>query len=160
MSRQACADVARALDVPERLRRAAPEGVGKNADVLVGSDRILASVCEAIIGSAYLAFGIERVAPAVVRAFEDQVEDAIENPVDYKSLLQETLARRSELVSYRIVETSGPAHARDFVAVAQVAGEEIGRGAGKTKKAAEQEAASQALERVEEEWPPEPGKAA
>jgi ribonuclease-3 len=54
---------------------------------------------------------------------------------------------------------SGPAHDRDFVAVAEVAGEQIGQGAGKTKKAAEQEAASQALERVEEEWPPDPGKA-
>jgi ribonuclease III len=159
VSRQACADVARELGVPERLRHVAPDGVGKNAEVLVGSDRILASVCEAIIGAAYLAFGMERVAPAVVEAFAAQVDDAIENPVDYKSLLQETLARRSELVSYRIAEASGPAHDRDFVAVAEAAGEEIGRGAGKTKKAAEQEAASHALERVEEEWPPDPGKA-
>jgi ribonuclease-3 len=160
VSRQACAEVARELEVPDRLRAAAPQGVGKNADVLVGSDRILASICEAVIGAAYLAFGMERVAPAVVDAFSAQVEDAIEHPVDYKSILQETLARRSELVAYRIVEASGPAHDRDFVAVADVSGEEIGRGAGKTKKAAEQEAALQALERVEEEWPPEPGKAA
>jgi ribonuclease-3 len=159
VSRQACADVARELDIPDRLRGKAPEGVGKNAEVLVGSDRILASVCEAVIGASYLAFGLERVAPAVVEAFAEQVEDAIENPVDYKSLLQETLARRSELVTYRVVETTGPAHDRGFVSVAEVSGEEIGRGAGKTKKAAEQEAASLALERVEEEWPPEPGKA-
>ncbi len=159
VSRQACAEVARELGVPERLQTMAPDGVGKNAAVLVGSDRILASVCEAIIGAAYLAFGIERVAPAVVDAFAQQVEDALEHPVDYKSLLQESLARRSELVGYRIVEASGPAHDRDFVAVAEVAGEQIGRGSGKTKKAAEQEAASQALERVEEEWPPEPGRA-
>jgi ribonuclease-3 len=159
VSRQACADVARMLGVPERLRASAPEGVGKNAEVLLGSDRILASVCEAVIGAAYLAFGIERVAPAVVDAFSTQISDALDNPVDYKSLLQETLARRSELVSYRIVVATGPAHDRDFVAVAEVSGEEIGQGAGKTKKAAEQEAASQALERVEEEWPPDPGKA-
>jgi len=159
VSRLACAEVARELGVPDRLRERAPDGVGKNAEVLIGSDRILASVCEALIGAAYLAFGMKRVAPAVVEAFSEQVEDAIENPVDYKSLLQETLARRSELVAYRIVRASGPAHDRDFIAVAEVAGEEIGRGQGKTKKAAEQEAASQALERVEEEWPPEPGKA-
>ena len=155
VSRQACADVARELGVPERLQEVAPEGVGKNAEVLVGSDRILASVCEAVIGAAYLTFGMERVAPAVVDAFAAQVEDAIENPVDYKSLLQEMLARRSELVSYRIAEATGPAHDRSFVAVAEVAGEEIGRGAGKTKKAAEQEAAEQALERAEEDWSPD-----
>ncbi|MEA2399423.1 MAG: ribonuclease [Thermoleophilaceae bacterium] len=160
VSRQACADVARALEVPERLRTAASQGVGKNADILIDSDRILASICEAIIGAAYLSFGMERVAPAVVDAFSAQIEDALENPVDYKSLLQETLARRSELVVYDIVEVAGPAHDRDFVAVAEVAGEQIGRGRGKTKKAAEQEAASHALERVEEDWAPDPGRSA
>jgi ribonuclease-3 len=146
VSREACAEVGRRLGVVERLRTAAPAGVGKNADVLVGSDRILASVCEAIIGAAYLMFGFERVAPAIVEAFEDQVADALENPVDFKSLLQEHLARRSELVVYRIDQETGPPHDRSFTAVAEVNGGEIGRGAGKTKKSAEQEAASAALE--------------
>jgi ribonuclease III len=146
VSREACAKVGRRLGVVERVRAAAPAGVGKNADVLVGSDRILASVCEAIIGAAYLTFGFERVAPAIVEAFADQVEDALKNPVDFKSLLQEQLARRSELVVYRIDDETGPPHDRSFTAVAEVRGEEIGRGAGKTKKSAEQEAASAALE--------------
>jgi ribonuclease-3 len=159
VSRTACAEVARQLEVPERLRRAAPEGVGKNAEVLIVSDRILASVCEAIIGAAYLAFGIERVGPAVVEAFSGELEEALESPVDHKSVLQETLARHSEVVGYRIVEAAGPAHARSFTAVAEVAGEEVGRGQGKTKKAAEQEAAERALEHVAEHWP-DPGSAA
>jgi ribonuclease-3 len=153
VSRTACAEVARRLDVPERLHAAAPEGVGKNADVLVESERILASVCEAVIGAAYIAFGIERVAPAVVEAFSDQLDEALDSPVDFKSRIQETLARHSEIVSYRIVEATGPAHARSFTAIAEVAGEEVGRGEGKTKKAAEQEAAEQALDHVAEHWP-------
>ncbi len=135
----------------ERLRAAAPDGVGKNADVLVESDRILASVCEAIIGAAYLTFGFGRVAPAIVDAFSDQIDNALQNPVDFKSLLQEQLARRSEIVVYRIEEETGPPHDRSFIAVAEVDGEEIGRGAGKTKKSAEQEAASIALEAFGEE---------
>jgi ribonuclease-3 len=151
VSREACAEVARGLGVVERLRAHAPEGVGKNADVLIGSDRILASVCEAIIGAAYLAFGFERVAPAIVEAFSDQIEDALENPVDFKSLLQERLARRSELVAYRIDSEEGPPHDRRFVAVAEVRGEEIGRGSGRTKKQAEQEAASEALDSMDDE---------
>jgi ribonuclease III len=159
VSRGACAEVARQLGVPERLRAAAPPGVGKNAEVLIESERILASVCESAIGATYLAFGSERVAPAVVDAFAEQIEAALESPEDHKSVLQEQLARRAEVVTYRIVEAAGPAHDRNFVAVAQVSGEEIGRGAGKTKKAAEQEAAFQALERVEEDWPPHPGGA-
>ena len=153
VSRTACAEVARDLGVPDRLRSAAPAGIGKNATVLVDSERILASVCEAVIGAAYIAFGMERVAPAVVDAFADQLDDALGSPVDFKSRLQETLARHSEVVSYRIVEATGPAHDREFTAVAEVAGEEVGRGGGKTKKAAEQEAASQALDHVAEHWP-------
>lgn len=150
VSREACAEVGRRLGVVERLRDAAPEGVGKNAEVLIGSDRILASVCEAIIGAAYLTFGFERVAPAIVGAFEDQIDDALQNPVDFKSLLQERLARRSATVIYRVESEKGPPHDKSFVAVAEVAGEVIGRGAGKTKKSAEQDAASRALESFEE----------
>src|ERR671914_485278 len=93
VSRQACAEVARELGLPDRLREAAPAAGGRNAEVLVESDRILASICEAVIGAAYLAFGFERVAPAVVRAFEEQIAEALEHPVDYKSVLQ---ARRGK----------------------------------------------------------------
>ena len=150
VSEQACVDVARALGVPERLTDSAPAGVGRNAAVLVESDRVLASVCEAVIGAAYLAFGIDRVQPAVVAAFEPQIEDARDNPVDHKSVLQERLAQRAEIVEYHIDSEDGPPHDRSFVAVAEVSGREIGRGGGKTKKAAEQEAAERALDRLDE----------
>lgn len=138
--------MAHKLDVPERLRAVAPKGVGKNAETLIESDRILASITEAVIGAAYVTWGFERVAPAIVDAFADQIEDSLENPVDFKSLLQERLAQRAEVVVYRIEEEQGPPHDRSFVAIAEVDGEEIGRGEGRTKKAAEQDAASQALE--------------
>jgi ribonuclease-3 len=151
VSEGACVEVARRIKVPERLTAAAPEGVGRNSEVLIESDRVLASVCEAVIGAAYLAFGFERVQPAVVEAFEAQIEAARNNPVDHKSLLQERLAQRSEIVEYSIATEDGPPHDRSFVAVAEVAGEEIGRGEGKTKKAAEQEAALRALDRLEDE---------
>lgn len=151
VSEQACVEVARSLGIPARIEAAAPAGIGRNADVLVDSDRVLASVCEAVIGAAYIAFGIDRVQPAVVDAFEAQIEDARRNPVDHKSELQERLAQRSEIVDYRIDSEDGPPHERMFVAVAEVAGKEIGRGTGKTKKAAEQEAADRALEAMDDE---------
>ena len=152
VSGSSCARVARELGVPEELRATAPRGsTGRSADMLVESERVLASVCEAIIGAAYLAFGIERTAPAVVASFAEEIEQALEHPVDYKSVLQERLARRAELVAYRTVSEEGPAHDRSFVAVAEVAGEELGRGEGKTKKAAEQEAALHALDALDEE---------
>jgi ribonuclease III len=150
VSGASCARVARALGVPERLREAAPTGEGRGATELVESERVLASVCEAIIGAAYLAFGFERVSRAVVRSFEGEIDEALEHPVDYKSVLQERLARRAEIVLYRIESEEGPAHDRSFVAVAEVSGQELGRGEGKTKKGAEQEAALQALEALGE----------
>jgi ribonuclease-3 len=118
--------------------------------MLVESERVLASVCEAIIGAAYLHFGAERTAAAVVRSFEGEVDDALEHPVDYKSVLQERLARRAEVVAYRIHSEEGPPHDRSFVAIAEVGGQELGRGQGKTKKSAEQEAALQALGALDE----------
>jgi ribonuclease III len=149
VSGPSCARVARELAVPEHLAELAPEGTGRSAGMLVESERVLASVCEAVIGAAYLAFGFERTGPAVVRSFDGEIEDALEHPVDYKSVLQERLARRAEVVVYKIESEEGPAHDRSFVAVAEVAGEELGRGEGKTKKSAEQEAALRALEEMD-----------
>jgi ribonuclease-3 len=151
VSGASCARVALELGVPEELRGQAPDGASaRSAELLVDSERVLASVCEAIIGAAYLAFGFERTAPAVVRSFAGEIDDALQHPVDYKSVLQERLARRAEVVAYRLVTEQGPAHDRSFVAVAEVAGEELGRGEGKTKKSAEQEAALQALDRLDQ----------
>jgi ribonuclease-3 len=151
VSGASCARVARELGVSDELRRAAPEGTtGRSAELLLGSERVVASICEAIIGAAYLAFGFERTAPAVVESFREEIDQALEHPEDYKSVLQERLARRAEVVIYRTVSEAGPAHDRSFIAVAEVGGQELGRGEGKTKKGAEQEAALQALDRLEE----------
>lgn len=150
VARQACAEVARELGLPERLRAEAGDG-GRSADELVDSDRVLASVCESVIGAVYLEHGYDRTAEAVVAAFERQVEEALESPDDFKSSLQERLARRGDVVEYVIVSEEGPPHDRNFESVAQVDGEEIGRGAGKSKKSAEQSAALAALKALDED---------
>jgi ribonuclease-3 len=150
VSRQACAEVARDLRLPELLRIEAGQG-GRSADELVGSDRVLASICESVIGAVYLEHGYERTAPAVVAAFATQVDEALESPDDFKSLLQERLARRGDVVEYVIAHEEGPPHDRVFESVAQVEGEEIGRGAGKSKKSAEQSAALAALKAMDED---------
>jgi ribonuclease-3 len=152
VSGSSCARVARELGVPDELRATAPGGsTGRSAEMLVESERVLASVCEAVIGAVYLGCGYERTAPAVVEAFEAQVEEALESPDDFKSLLQERLARRGDVVLYVIEREDGPPHDRSFEAVAQVEGEEIGRGEGKSKKSAEQAAALTALRAMDED---------
>jgi ribonuclease III len=150
VSGRSCMAVAERLGIPERLRAAAPEGAGPAADALVRTERVLASVIEAVIGACYLAFGYEQTAAAVVEAFEPQIEESLEHPVDFKSALQERLARRGEIVAYAVTAEEGPPHDRLFTVSATVAGVEVGSGTGRSKKDAEQEAARAALEAVGE----------
>lgn len=146
VSGRACRDVAERLDVPGRLKANAPTGLGYSVDALVETERVLASVIEAVIGACYLHAGYERTAVAVVEAFEPEIEEALANPVDFKSTLQERLARTGQLVDYSVASEHGPPHERSFVVVAMVGGEEVGRGEGRSKKHAEQAAARAALE--------------
>lgn len=145
VSGAACAEVALDLGVPERLREQAPEGDERGFDMLIASERVLASVTEAVIGAVYLGCGYDRVAPPVVAAFADQIDEALNHSADFKSVLQERVARRGAVVDYAVVEESGPPHDRHFVIAARVKGREVGRGEGRTKKLAEQEAAAQGL---------------
>lgn len=141
-----CRAVAERLGVPDRLRASAPGGVGESVESLVDTERVLASVIEAVIGACYLHVGYDRTAAAVVEAFEPEISNALLHPVDFKSTLQERLARHAELVDYEVVAERGPPHERTFEVVASVAGAPVGRGAGRSKKHAEQEAARIALE--------------
>jgi ribonuclease-3 len=141
-----CRAVAERLALRELLRAAAP--AGQSAAALVETERVLASVIEAVIGACYLHAGYERTAEAVVQAFAPEIEHALENPVDFKSALQELLARRGEQVSYDVTGEQGPPHERTYTVVARVDGRELSSGMGKSKKQAEQEAAQAAVERL------------
>ncbi|HTW12406.1 MAG TPA: putative dsRNA-binding protein [Solirubrobacteraceae bacterium] len=149
VSGRSCRVIAELLDVPSRVAAVAPPGAAASVPALVSTERVLASITEAIIGACYLAFGYERVATAVVEAFEPLLADALEHPVDFKSALQERLARRGALVSYEVVEEEGPPHDRTFTIVARIGSEEIGRGVGRSKKDAEQQAARAALTQMD-----------
>jgi len=145
-----CAEVGRELGVPEMLRGNEPEEmpVGIPAEVLLSGERPLPEATEALIGACFLAFGFERVAAAVAAAFEGRVEHAAETRIDFKSALQELLARRRARVSYEVIAESGPPHRRVFEVAALVDSERVGEGEGRSKKAAEQAAAEQALKRL------------
>jgi ribonuclease III len=159
VSGRSCRAVAERLGLPERLRTAAPADLQPAAvEALVGTERVLASVIEAVIGACYLEFGYEPVAAAVVEAFEPEIDGALDHPADYKSALQERLARRGATVLYEVVAEEGPPHERTFGVAAVVGGEELGRGSGRSKKAAEQEAAEVALAALSSP-PADPGAA-
>lgn len=149
VSGRSCKRVALVLGLDERLREAAPSsGRGRAVETLLEAERPLASVMEAVIGACYLTHGFEATAEAVAEAFSPEVEFATENVLDFKSALQEALARRGRKVSYEVVAEAGPPHKREFTVEAQVGAEIVGLGHGASKKEAEQEAARQALESV------------
>jgi ribonuclease-3 len=84
----------------------------------------------------------------VLAAFADRIEYAVTTHVDYKTELQEELARRGLAVSYSVVSVEGPPHERTFTSAAVIDGEQAGVGQGPSKKEAEQKAARGALENL------------
>jgi ribonuclease-3 len=147
VSGRACAEIAIELGVPELLEQTAPTRVDGGIEVaaLLDSERALASVCEAVIGACYLHHGFEVTSEATVAAFADEIELASERLLDFKSALQERLAREGTRVRYEVSGESGPPHDRIFEVSASVNGEVMGVGTGRSKKAAEQAAAEQAM---------------
>jgi ribonuclease-3 len=145
-----CAEVGRELGVPEMLRSEEPRDLatGIPAEILLGGERPLPEATEALIGACFSAFGFERTAAAVAAAFEPRIEHAAETRIDFKSALQELLARRRSRVTYEVIGESGPPHRRTFEVAAVVDSERVGEGSGRSKKVAEQAAAEQALQRL------------
>jgi ribonuclease III len=149
VSGRSCAEVARRIGIADQLREAAPEeGTGLPVETLLASERTVASVCEAVIGACYLAHGFESTAAATVDAFDPEIELATGTLLDFKSALQEQLARSGSTVSYAVVREAGPPHDRLFEVQARVGDEVLGNGRGRSKKAAEQAAAQEALDRI------------
>jgi ribonuclease-3 len=146
VSRHSCAAVAKELDIVRFLLEQAQEVPGAELGRISTSRNVLAALLEAAIAAVYLEHGFEQVAPAVVDAFDSRIEFARTGRVDNKTELQEALARTGTSVRYEVIDVEGPPHERSFVCVVVVSGERVGIGRGSTKKAAEQEAALQALE--------------
>jgi ribonuclease-3 len=116
---------------------------------------LLADACEAVVGAAYLdgGFGVARA--LCERLFGEALRQAAETlarEADAKTRLQEwTQARSGEPPSYALVAQQGPDHALTFEVALSVAGRELSRGRGRSKKEAEQRAAQLALDALREE---------
>ncbi len=116
-----------------------------------GMHSALENVFEAVVGALYLDGGAEPARAFVERAlapyFEEDINLVPESP---KSLLQEITQRQAKVTpTYEVIGEEGPAHDPSFVAVAKLGSRRVGRGRGKSKKAAESAAAQDAIERIE-----------
>ncbi len=138
----------------ERIQLGEYLQLGKGEEKTGGRTKqaLLVDALEAIIGAIYLDSGIEEVRRIILNFFEPQIEDVGDSDrqlQDFKTALQEELqAQHRGRAEYGVTSEEGPDHQKLFTVEVTVGGEALAQGIGLTKKAAEQAAARQALERV------------
>jgi ribonuclease-3 len=137
------ADIARSLDLGSYLL------LGKGEIQSNGHEKnsLLANAFEAVVAAIYLDSGLEAAAAMIQHHFRDLVESAptATNGQDYKSRLQEAVQGTiKEIPQYRVVDESGPDHEKTFT-VAMSVGTIQTLGVGRSKKAAEQDAARKGI---------------
>lgn len=120
--------------------------LGKGEEATGGRkrDSIISDVMEAVLGAIYLDGGLLE-ADKFVRKF---ILSDLENKqlfYDSKTLLQEQVQKEGKTLTYELVSESGPDHEKVFVVEAVIDGKTVGRGQGRNKKTAQQQAAYQVL---------------
>lgn len=129
--------------------------LGKGEEQTGGRDKdsLLADCLEALIASVYLDAGIKKAEAFVLHFFNDIIGKicSSNSTPDFKTKLQERCQERiRQLPEYRVVSETGPDHQKEFAVEILVQGTVYGRGAGRSKKEAEQRAAEEALKKLSE----------
>ena len=114
---------------------------------------LLCDLFEAFVGALYLDKGFEEAERFLSTVITPKLQNGkFALGIDYKTALQEELQKNGEIkIEYIVLDASGPSHQKIFTTAVVVEQVRLGTGMGKSKKIAEQEAAKQALQRLEEE---------
>ena len=145
---QSLYEVARHLELGQYLKL----GRGEEAGGGRSRQSILADAVEAVFAAIYLDSDIASISRIIHAILLDKATaHVVEERRDYKTALQELVQREEgSTLTYRLVEESGPDHNKQFVFEVLVNGTASGRGSGHSKKEAEQAAARDALEKMEQ----------
>lgn len=144
VSGETCAEAARAMALDRHIRVA--HGTLKGGDRAAAG--ILADACEAVIGALYRDGGLEPARRVIERYWGAELESMLGSLRDAKTELQEWAHRRNfETPHYHEVGRSGPDHAPEFIIEVVIAGAEGAQAKGRSKREAEQEAATIVLKR-------------
>jgi ribonuclease-3 len=111
----------------------------------------LANTMEALIGALYLDQGLAKARRFVLNQFKSELEKikAGKTTPNYKALVQEFIqGQKRPTPIYRLVKADGPDHSKQFTTEILVEGEALGRGTGRSKKTAENQAARAAWEKL------------
>ena len=147
VNRRALAERGRQLDLGRHLL------VSRGEESSGGRERAsaLADGYEAVVGAVFLDGGVEAAREFILREFHSALSELVELPNldNPKGELQELLQAASPVApQYHVVSATGPDHDRIFECTVHHAGVELARGAGKSKKLAESEAALAALKQL------------
>lgn len=128
--------------------------MSKGEELTGGRDRISiqADAVEAIIAAIYIDKGLEVAKEFILTNFNDIIKKAIDNKIilDFKTKLQEYLQKDGDIdINYELYKHEGPPHRRKFFVNLYVEGKLLGSGEGYSKKEAEQNAAKEALVKLE-----------
>ena len=141
---KALADVARNLELGKYIR------LGKGEEVTAGRDKasILADTLEALIGAVYLSEGFTKAEQIILMLLNPAIDEAINKGagLDGKTALQELVAARGKNAPEYTITESGPDHDKSLIAQVLIYGKVTGEGQGKSKREAEQIAATKAYE--------------
>jgi len=117
----------------------------------------LAGAMEAVIAAIFLDQGLNATRDFILRLMGKELDKVLSQGIapDYKSQLQELIqARHQQTPTYQVIEETGPDHDRRFSVEVRVGGTVLGRGSGKSKKSAEEEAARSALDQLPTDFTP------
>lgn len=142
--KEACADVARVIELGAAIRLGASESNSGGRD----RTAILADVCEALIGAVFIDGGYGAASEMIGRLWEQRMRTPARPLRDAKTILQEwAQARGLPTPAYREVERKGPAHSPEFRVNVELPNRQPAEGMGRSKRAAEQAAAAVMLVR-------------
>ncbi|OGO21986.1 MAG: ribonuclease III [Chloroflexi bacterium RBG_16_51_9] len=111
----------------------------------------MAAALEAVIAAVFLDRGLARARECVLMLLKVEIEKVISQGkgTDYKSELQHLIqSEKQEPPVYQLIQATGPEHGKTFTIEVRLGETVLGRGEGKSKKAAETEAARVALEKI------------
>ena len=149
----------RADMVCEKTLAAAANRIGLGGHLLLGHgeeqcggrnrDSILADAVESVIAACFLDGGLDAALQFVQKFIFVEVPVTKLHNVDYKTQLQELVQqKKNQVLSYVLVGESGPDHDKQFIVEVSLNGTMVGKGSGRSKKRAEQDAARVAIEKL------------
>ena len=125
--------------------------LGKGEDITGGRQRssILSDAIEAIIGAIYLDGGFTNAKEFIEKFILKDLDEKILF-FDSKTILQEIIQNKKNIkrIKYKLISEQGPDHDKMFTVAVYIGNKKVGVGSGRTKKTAEQEAASQAIKKI------------